>query len=322
MINISIIYGVIAVISLLLAIAYCVFIRKKEIWLVWLYFSVFIANLGYFALSISKTLEEALLANRIAYLGCVFLPLFMLVIIGKACNVPLSKIATVACVTMSSVVFLIAASPGYTDWYYKEVAFTIVEGGAKLQKVYGPLHNLYYVYLFAYFVAMIGLIIYAMSKKKIASYKHGGLLTVVVMLNILIWFVEQLVNWDFEFLSVSYIASELLLLLLYGMIQDYELVMEKQLDGNVATGKELNDASAVNIEESVNSEPEFDPCELGKLSDREKDVLKLLYAGKKRKEIAEELFISDNTVKKHISSMFSKLQVSSREELFSKLQIK
>ena len=86
--------------------------------------------------------------------------------------------------------------------------------------------------------------------------------------------------------------------------------------------KEQNDASAVSIEETVNSEPEFDPCELGKLSDREKDVLKLLYAGKKRKEIAEELFISDNTVKKHISSMFSKLQVSSREELFSKLQIK
>ncbi|MBO5388834.1 MAG: hypothetical protein J6A59_11975, partial [Lachnospiraceae bacterium] len=70
MINISIIYGVTAVISLLLAISYCVFIRKKEIWLVWLYFSVFLANLGYFSLSISKTLEEALLANRIAYLGC------------------------------------------------------------------------------------------------------------------------------------------------------------------------------------------------------------------------------------------------------------
>ena len=43
--------------------------------------------------------------------------------------------------------FFIAASPGYTDWYYKEVTFTIVEGGAKLQKVYGPLHNLYYAYL-------------------------------------------------------------------------------------------------------------------------------------------------------------------------------
>ena len=48
----------------------------------------------------------------------------------------------------------------------------------------------------------------------------------------MIWLVEQLVNWDFEFLSVSYIASELLLLLLYGMIQDYELVVKEQPEEN------------------------------------------------------------------------------------------
>lgn len=65
--NVSIIYGVTTCLSLLLAGGYCATVRKKENWLVWLYFSVFVANLGYFALSISKTLEEALLANRLAY---------------------------------------------------------------------------------------------------------------------------------------------------------------------------------------------------------------------------------------------------------------
>ncbi|MBE5933100.1 MAG: hypothetical protein E7263_06750 [Lachnospiraceae bacterium] len=329
MINISVIYGVVAVISLLLAISYCVFIHKKEMWLVWLYFSVFIANLGYFTLSISKTLEEALLANRIAYLGCVFLPLFMLVVIGKVCNAPLTKRATILCTVISGVIFLIAASPGYTDWYYKEVTFTIVEGGAKLQKVYGPLHNLYYVYLFAYFAAMIGLMAYAMSKKKIASYKHGALLAVVVMLNILIWLVEQMVNWDFEFLSVSYIASELLLLLLYGMIQDYELAVKERQSEEIidnvterSVTSQYSDDGSVKDEELDITEPLFDADELDKLSDREKEVLYKLYSGKKRKTIAEELYISENTVKKHISSIFSKLQVSSREELFSKLKIK
>jgi len=33
------------------------------------------------------------------------------------------------------------------------------------------------------------------------------------------WLVEQLVHWEFEFLAISYIVSELLLLLLYGMIK-------------------------------------------------------------------------------------------------------
>lgn len=322
MINISVIYGIIAVISLLLAISYCAFIHKKEIWLVWLYFSVFIANLGYFTLSISKTLEEALLANRLAYLGNVFLPLFMLVIISKACNCPLPKQATIICVIISCIIFLIAASPGYTDWYYEGVTFAIVEGGAKLNKVYGPLHSLYYVYLFAYFCAMVGFIIAGFIRKKINSCKQGLLLSVIVLLNISIWLVEQLIVWDFEFLSVSYIACELLILLLYGMIQDYELVAEKKNSEMQAALDDTGDSCSKEQVELVVDEPEFDLAELSKLSDREKDVLKLLYVGKKRKEIADELYISDNTVKKHISSIFSKLQVSSREEMFSKLKVK
>lgn len=84
--NVSIIYGVTTCLSLLLAGGYSTIVRKKENWLTWLYLSVFVANLGYFTLSISKTLEEALLANRLAYLGCVFLPLFMMMTIMKVCK--------------------------------------------------------------------------------------------------------------------------------------------------------------------------------------------------------------------------------------------
>ncbi|MBQ9936314.1 MAG: hypothetical protein IJO70_10745 [Lachnospiraceae bacterium] len=327
MINISAIYGVIAVVSLLLAIAYCTFIHKKEIWLVWLYFAVFIANLGYFTLSISKTLEEALLANRIAYLGCVFLPLFMMVMIGKVSNMQLTKLTTIISTVVSDMVFLVAASPGYTDWYYKEVTFGVVDGAAKLEKVYGPLHNLYYVYLFAYFGIMVGLVVAGFVKKKITSYKHGALLAVVVLLNILIWLVEQFVNWDFEFLSVSYIASELLLLLLYGMIQDFELAIEQhsraQIDVDImslANGELATNTLYENTNDDKTVGLALDSPELDKLSDREKEVLEKLYVGKKRKEIAEELYISENTVKKHMSSIFSKLEVTGREELFNKIR--
>ena len=38
------------------------------------------------------------------------------------------------------------------------------------------------------------------------------------------WFVEQLVHVDFEFLSVSYIATELLLLSVHSMLQDYGIL--------------------------------------------------------------------------------------------------
>lgn len=50
------------------------------------------------------------------------------------------------------------------------------------------------------------------------------------------------------------------------------------------------------------------------LTDREREVLKLIGNGKRNREIAEELFISEKTVKNHVSNIFWKLQVNDRTE--------
>ena len=50
------------------------------------------------------------------------------------------------------------------------------------------------------------------------------------------------------------------------------------------------------------------------LTEREKEVLSLVVKGQSNQQIAEALFISITTVKAHISSILSKLQVSSRAE--------
>jgi DNA-binding NarL/FixJ family response regulator len=53
---------------------------------------------------------------------------------------------------------------------------------------------------------------------------------------------------------------------------------------------------------------------VGPLSDRETQVLRLLAAGKTNRGIAEELFISEKTVARHVSNIFGKLGVSTRTE--------
>lgn len=307
-INVSIIYGLIVLLSLLLASGYLVLVREKENWLIWLYFSAFIANLGYFALSVSKALEEALLANRLGYLGSVFLPLCMLMTLVKVCKLEMPRIMMYILIGISMVIFLITATQGYLNWYYKEVSFTIVDGVAKLEKVYGPLHKLYYVYLFLAFLAMIGAIFMALLKKKITSYAHAGVLAVVVLFNILIWLVEQFVKTGFEFLSVSYVMSGLLLLFLYSMIQDYDKLIEQFRNSE-------KEGPVFDFEKIENELPE-----MGTLSNREKEVFQMLLTDKKRKEIADELCITENTVKKHTSNIFVKLDVSSRAELLDKIK--
>jgi two-component system nitrate/nitrite response regulator NarL len=51
------------------------------------------------------------------------------------------------------------------------------------------------------------------------------------------------------------------------------------------------------------------------LTDRENQVIALIAEGLKNKQIAERLFISETTVTHHLSSIFSKLEVSDRLEL-------
>lgn len=54
------------------------------------------------------------------------------------------------------------------------------------------------------------------------------------------------------------------------------------------------------------------------LTESERQILKRLAAGSKRKEIAEQLFLSERTVSNHLQHIFEKLQVTSAVEAVTK----
>lgn len=55
--------------------------------------------------------------------------------------------------------------------------------------------------------------------------------------------------------------------------------------------------------------------DLDRLTEREREVMRLIARGYAYKEVARELFISTKTVETHMSSVLRKLQLSSRHEL-------
>ena len=74
------------------------------------------------------------------------------------------------------------------------------------------------------------------------------------------------------------------------------------------------DAFAADPAMAGGTAPSFDP-ELDQLTQREREVLRLIARGYAYKEVASELSISVKTVESHVSAVLRKLQLSSRHQL-------
>ena len=311
-------YAIMAVIAVILLIGYTVLVRKKEPWLLLLYICVTIVNIGYFLLSVAKTVEFAIFANDITYLGSVFLSTSMLLTIIKLCGFEVKKKLVITLLVIGALMFAVIATAGILPWYYKEVELTFVDGAAKLKKVYGALHPMYMIYLLGYFSAMVVCIVQSIRKKMIASQRHASLIAAIVFGNIAVWFVEKFIPWDFEFLSISYLFSEIILLGLYWMIQDYvraDLIPHPVTE--VARPAPI-DIATMPMEEKILKVLSFlTPGEI--LAAREREILELVLQNKKRKEIADELCLSENTIKTYTRTLYGKLGIGSREELYALL---
>ena len=316
----SIFYGVACFLSVLLLVAYFFVDKRREMWLMLLFISILVCNTGYFMLSLSRSLTFALISNSVAYVGNVFLPFFMLMLILDVCKVKQCKALKYILLGIGVVVLFIATTGGYLPIYYKEVSLEIIEGGAKLVKEYGPLHNLYFVYLFGYMASMVTVLIYSMAKRKLTSKMHGSFLCIIVFGNILVWLIEQFIDHNFEFLCVSYIINECLLLFLYGMLREYEYIKTKNMKENVVSVevdmKVLESQSKLTEEQVAIVFTKWDKIET--LAKREKEISKYLLLGDKRKDIAQKLYISDSSVRNHITNIFRKLEVENSADLCNK----
>lgn len=303
--DIPVLYGIFAVLSLILLIGYLLFIKWKKMWYILLYIAILLCNYGYFALSVSGTVEDALMANRITYLGAAYLPLIMLAIIADVCRIQYPKAVGWVLFGISTAAFLLAASGGIIPIYYREVSIETVDGLTRLLKVYGSCHFLYSLYLFAYFGTMLVAIAYFGAHQKLTSYKQTAVLVALVFVNIAVWFVEQLVHEKFEFLTVSYVITGIFLLLMNVMLQDYEAQLLQAKSG-LAENMLPPDVQELFDEFARNAEM---------LTASEKNILRHYADGLDVQEAAEKAFISIHTVRKHNANIYQKLNVNSRDEL-------
>ena len=312
----SIAYGLIFVLSLIMPPLYFAFIRKKqdEPWLLVLFLCVCVVTLGYFLVSLSKTVEFALWANKITYLGQVAVPLCMFMIISKLCGYTYKKWVLGVLIGLAVIMYAIIFTTGWLDWYYTSVTLAFENGSAYLIKEYGVLHPTNLIYVVAYFVAMLVVCIVSLVKKKDASQKLAGFMLAIVLGNVAMWVVEKITAWNFEMLAISYIMSMLAYFFVYLLLQDYIRKVDVPASATEKTRVVVLDSipKAERMERVLSLLPE------GKtLTARQMEMLDGLLEGKSQKEIAADLHISESTVKWHFGILYTTLNVSGKDEILA-----
>jgi len=77
----------------------------------------------------------------------------------------------------------------------------------------------------------------------------------------------------------------------------------------------LHPLVAERVLENIRGDDSSDPVLFNELSERELDVLRQIAKGMTNSQIAQELFISENTVKGHVSNILSKLHLADRTQV-------
>ena len=321
--DLTIFYGAVAVLSVFLLAAYLLWEKKQEKNFLFLLTCVSAANMGYFLQAAAGSLAFAEAANVLSYFGSAYAVLAMLLIIADVCQMERKPWLRWCLIGISTAAFLLAASGDWLGLYYTSISIVKVNGMTRLVKEYGPLHILYTVYLLGYILIMVGIIAQAWRKQKLTSPKYTVLLMVSVLLNLGVWAVEQAIDIDFEFLSVSYIVTEVFLLLLYGVLRDFGLV---QPGGSLVSVQMLTQLYTRQIEPAKlppDMEALFDSFaeKVASLTSAERRILEYYIEGHDSADIPELAFISIHTVKKHNRSIYQKLDVASRDELMLYIEI-
>ena len=312
----AIAYGLIFALSLMMPPLYFAFIRKKqdEPWLLVLFLCVCVVTLGYFLVSLSKTVEFALWANKITYLGQVFVPMCMFMIISKLCGYTYKKWVLGVLIGLAVLMYAIVFTTGWLDWYYTSVTLEFENGSAYLVKEYGVLHLTNLIYVVAYFVAMLVVCITSLVKKKDASQKLAGFMLAIVLGNVGMWIIEKITMWNFEMLATSYIMSVLAYFFVYLLLQDYI----RKVDVPAPTMEKTRVIVLDSIPKAERLERVLKLLPADKtLTARQMEMLDGLLDGKSQKEIAADLHISESTVKWHFGILYTTLNVSGKDEILA-----
>ena len=189
--------------------------RDTNVNITFIFLFIPISEIGYLMFSISSNVEEALLANKIIYLGGVFLITFMTFCILNLTDIKFPKIVQLLMMTASCVIYAFVLMIGINEYFYKSATYTRVDGYVVLTKVYGPVHTMFYALVAVYSLMGIGLLTYSIfNRKSMMSYRTTLLFLAAEIISVISFFFGRLFLQKVEILPATYVLFQVIFLII------------------------------------------------------------------------------------------------------------
>lgn len=178
---------------------------------------------GRYIMSISKTLEMAIIANFLIYIGASLLPLLMIVILSRLCDKKISPIVLIILLVLSVIVLGGVLTVGKSDIYYKSVALIVDNDYSYLLKEYGPLHTLHLIVTIIEVVIILAYAVYALINRRRISYR-----TVITIIGIglsvfIMYILERVLSLRVNLTVLGYLMGVVFLIGYYERIDIYDI---------------------------------------------------------------------------------------------------
>ena len=200
-------YFVVFILSLIMTTSFL--LRNKNVDSLFLLFSLLVTIncMGRFLLSVSPNIEMAIWSNKFLYVGAVYAPLLMIVVLARLCNTKIPKPLFYIMTTYSTIVLAFVMTIGYSGIYYKSCRLIHADGYNYLEKVYGPLHILYPVMMISYAVMVIVYLTLAIKKRNQISFKTVVAICFTGFSVILLYTLERIIKFNFDVLVFGYLLG-------------------------------------------------------------------------------------------------------------------
>ena len=182
-----------------------------------------VANIAYLFLALSTDLNELILANKITYIGGLFAPYLVYLIVSKICGITPPKLYTSGLFIATLVVLALVFSTGYSHIYYDEIYLKYWNGIAYIDKTYGPTHILYLILLYGQIVVALGMVIYTLLRKKSISKRTVVILLVAVIASSIVYLLERIFGVELDLMPFVYSVSIIVVAILCNRMYMYDM---------------------------------------------------------------------------------------------------